>query len=189
MKVIVSLTLVLTIALPLRAFGHSGGTNEYGCHEQTSTGNYHCHNDGEITGDPTSFDVYQSGMFAGFIWAIGVVATGVVHSQHSERFHGEPLSLVLLLVPICSQVVAIHLGNRAEQERGEDPALMLGVLWGMNIGLVVWDVLIVLGVFEDDERPESGFLDYDGDGLAIGLPTLVVTPESVALPDLIRVSF
>ena len=40
MKILLS----LLILIPLLSWGHSGNTNSSGCHNVTSTGGYHCHN-------------------------------------------------------------------------------------------------------------------------------------------------
>ena len=40
MKILLS----LFILLPLLSWGHSGNTNSSGCHNETITGGYHCHN-------------------------------------------------------------------------------------------------------------------------------------------------
>ncbi|OYZ24307.1 MAG: hypothetical protein B7Y39_01240 [Bdellovibrio sp. 28-41-41] len=39
-KAFISLTFFL---YTLSSFGHSGGTDKYGCHTDKSTGSYHCH--------------------------------------------------------------------------------------------------------------------------------------------------
>jgi len=35
--------IILIIAMPFAVFAHSGKTNAKGCHTNTSTGEYHCH--------------------------------------------------------------------------------------------------------------------------------------------------
>lgn len=42
----ISVMVVLMLALPLQqAFAHGGGLDRYGCHRETATGGYHCHDD------------------------------------------------------------------------------------------------------------------------------------------------
>ena len=38
------LILSLFVVIPVGAFAHSGRTNSEGCHNNTKTGGYHCHN-------------------------------------------------------------------------------------------------------------------------------------------------
>ena len=38
------LLFATTIVIPAIIYAHNGGTDSYGCHNQTSTGTYHCHN-------------------------------------------------------------------------------------------------------------------------------------------------
>ncbi len=42
-SVLVTLLLVL---MPMSVFAHGGRTNSAGCHNNTKTGDYHCHNSG-----------------------------------------------------------------------------------------------------------------------------------------------
>lgn len=44
-----SSTFMAILALPALAHSHGGGTDAYGCHNQTSTGTYHCHS-GQLSG-------------------------------------------------------------------------------------------------------------------------------------------
>ena len=44
MRPIAIATLALSIAAPAApAYGHGGGLNQDGCHRETATGGYHCH--------------------------------------------------------------------------------------------------------------------------------------------------
>lgn len=42
--------VILTMSLfAVNVSAHSGGTDSNGCHENTSTGEYHCHNDDSLS--------------------------------------------------------------------------------------------------------------------------------------------
>ena len=41
------LELAVSPLLPQQVLAHSGGLNSAGCHNETATGGYHCHNDDE----------------------------------------------------------------------------------------------------------------------------------------------
>ncbi|WP_156496566.1 YHYH domain-containing protein [Marinomonas aquimarina] len=43
MKKLISLVFVAFFTLSSTAFAHSGGTNSNGCHNNSKTGDYHCH--------------------------------------------------------------------------------------------------------------------------------------------------
>ena len=43
LKSFTALLIGLLCSLSPMAYGHSGGTNEVGCHNERSTGGYHCH--------------------------------------------------------------------------------------------------------------------------------------------------
>lgn len=44
MKTIISmLSFVVIVIVPITGFAHGGGTDKYGCHNERSTGHYHCH--------------------------------------------------------------------------------------------------------------------------------------------------
>lgn len=49
MKKIIALFLMITYSSAV--FSHSGGTDSYGCHTDSSTGSYHCHNDSSGSSD------------------------------------------------------------------------------------------------------------------------------------------
>ena len=37
------ITILLAFFFPLKAYSHGGGLNKQGCHNNRSTGDYHCH--------------------------------------------------------------------------------------------------------------------------------------------------
>lgn len=45
------LFLLLVLTVPTLTFAHSGRTNSSGCHNNTKTGGYHCHNSNVPTED------------------------------------------------------------------------------------------------------------------------------------------
>lgn len=51
---------LLTILVSINSFGHSGGTNSSGCHNNTKTGDYHCHNKKSSSAGGGSSSVYSN---------------------------------------------------------------------------------------------------------------------------------
>lgn len=50
------LMLFLTCLSMTSAYSHSGGTDSYGCHTNSQTGDYHCHNPKANTSNEAKFD-------------------------------------------------------------------------------------------------------------------------------------
>jgi hypothetical protein len=48
------ISTVLFAAIPVVAFAHSGGTDQYGCHTNHQTGEYHCHKPKGVAAAPVS---------------------------------------------------------------------------------------------------------------------------------------
>jgi micrococcal nuclease len=54
MRRLLQTTAVLVLVIPLLVLAHSGGTDNRGCHTNTDTGNYHCHNSGSTESEGNS---------------------------------------------------------------------------------------------------------------------------------------
>jgi endonuclease YncB( thermonuclease family) len=54
MRKLLQTTAVLALIIPLLVLAHSGGTDDRGCHTNTDTDNYHCHNSGNTEADDNS---------------------------------------------------------------------------------------------------------------------------------------
>ncbi|MBH23366.1 MAG: hypothetical protein CMH57_02660 [Myxococcales bacterium] len=79
----IALTLALTALVaftPTMALAHSGGTDSNGCHNNSSTGTRHCHNDG-LGGDGGTYLVL--GLLG--LGALGLIIWGV-SSANSSRY-------------------------------------------------------------------------------------------------------
>lgn len=70
---------MLALLLAFAVAGHSGGTDANGCHTDSSTGVYHCHNStggGGSTGGGSSGGTFDPGPTAFFMGVIGCTCLG-----------------------------------------------------------------------------------------------------------------
>ena len=62
-----ALALGILFALPQQSWAHGGGLDSAGCHHETATGGYHCHNDDEEN------DLKAAGAAVGVLLALWVI--------------------------------------------------------------------------------------------------------------------
>ena len=85
--VAVILCLGLSVAMnPHSAWGHGGGLNSAGCHNDHSNGTYHCHRGGDSDdGDAWEAVLLVTGVLVG----LGLVLWVLNRDQHASYLHEE----------------------------------------------------------------------------------------------------
>ena len=78
-KTLTALLIGLLFSLSPMAYGHSGGTNEAGCHNETSTGGYHCHDK-----DDDKYDKWEKIALWGLGGALAIVVIAHLVQNHSD---------------------------------------------------------------------------------------------------------
>ena len=70
-RLMATFTAICFLLAPLHALAHGGSLNRDGCHNETTTGGYHCHRD---QGDDDEFDWETVGIVVGGLVLLAVVA-------------------------------------------------------------------------------------------------------------------
>ena len=86
-KFIALLLSIQIVSTPLAAYGHGGGLNSDGCHNQTSNNTYHCHN-GSSSDSSSSSSMSDGDTGNLLLLLLGIIL--IVKAVDANNFQEEP---------------------------------------------------------------------------------------------------
>lgn len=86
MRIFTAIVLTLSLVFASPAFAHSGGTDDNGCHTNSDTGDYHCHNsNGGSSGRGGNIGLGPGATIALVVGGMAVVGGLVILTVYAKR--------------------------------------------------------------------------------------------------------
>lgn len=147
--VAVAVTLAL-VSSAVRA--HSGGTDAYGCHTDSRTGDYHCHSGSGGGGGGSSGGLSPR---EGYTLALAGAALGTAIAAGCTLYifikrAREPAVWSIIWALVGEVVALIALGVAPDSAEPEAPVAALSIA---NAALITIDILTLAGVFDAPTQP------------------------------------
>lgn len=178
-RALAMLVAALAAALvPTLARAHSGGTDSFGCHVDSSTGIRHCHDEGD--GEISTGAV----LMLGAVGATALAGSGIGMYFRDRSTFWAGLSIVGVVLSEVNVAVATRHLSRAG-------AIASHVVFGaLNATALVVDVMIFARVFAPGPEPPPPYgVDLSGGVVAIGVPRVTIHADGVYVANLAGLSF
>jgi hypothetical protein len=138
-----------TLLTPTEAVSHSGGLDGLGCHNNRSTGNYHCHKGGDLSSSLNSLKSSMSETFYNLALAKKLKGETEVTFEYEYGLEGNTPLLASIRVDILTEEYVIEGGKDKRSSLDSiQQAVFASTLVGKKPAVAIYDTDGLWGKYE-----------------------------------------